>query len=117
MNDVHPVIVERKVDSEAAEIVLRIPAGLKYLRGHFPRHPVVPGVVQIKWALEEGIRHFGFQGGVAALEAIKFNRIMQPEDEVTLSLRLDTEKGKLHFSYRSADGAYSSGRILLQGAA
>lgn len=117
MTVVDPVIVERKVDSEAAEIVLRIPVGLKCLRGHFPRHPVVPGVVQIKWALEEGIRHFELSGGVAALEAIKFNRIMQPEDEVTLLLRLDREKGKLHFSYRSESGAYSSGRILLQDAA
>lgn len=117
MTIVDPVIVERNVDSETAEIVLRIPAGLKYLRGHFPHHPVVPGVVQIKWALEEGIRHFRLSGGVVSLETIKFNRIMQPEDEVTLLLRIAKQQGKLHFTYRSASGVCSSGRIVLQDSA
>lgn len=117
MSDVEPIVVERRLDAPTAESVIAIPVELRYLRGHFPGHPVVPGVVQIKWALEEAARQLGTGMHVRALEAVKFNRIISPGEQVTLSLRFDDKSNKLHFLYASVAGTYSSGRILLQDAA
>lgn len=114
MSEVEPEIVDCRVDASSAELDLTIPAGLKYLRGHFPGNPIVPGVVQIKWALDAAIRQLGVPENVLALEVLKFNRILRPGDEVTLSLRFDESKRKLHFSYRSETGPHSSGRIVFE---
>jgi 3-hydroxymyristoyl/3-hydroxydecanoyl-(acyl carrier protein) dehydratase len=91
-----------------------VPPELKYLVGHFPGTPVVPGVVQIKWAIEFGAECFGFETRVAALEVIKFRKVLLPEVNVILRLRFDAATRKLHFSYDSVHGAHSSGRIVMQ---
>ena len=114
MAPTQPIIVDRVLNApNTAEIVFTVPRDLKYLRGHFPGAPVVPGVVQIKWAIDEGARCLRLGRRVIGLEAIKFRQVIQPGREVTLWLRFDERTNKLHFSYESQTGVYSSGRLLL----
>ncbi|WP_428096533.1 hypothetical protein [Candidatus Rariloculus sp.] len=109
-----PVIVDRLLATpNTAEIVFTVARNLRYLRGHFPGVPIVPGVVQIKWAIDEGAVCLGLGKRVIGLEAIKFRQVMQPAREVRLSLRFDEQTNKLHFSYESRTGMHSSGRLLL----
>jgi acyl-coenzyme A synthetase/AMP-(fatty) acid ligase/3-hydroxymyristoyl/3-hydroxydecanoyl-(acyl carrier protein) dehydratase len=110
-----PIILERSSPApQTFELVCTEPPELKYLVGHFPGTPVVPGVVQIKWAIEFGAECFGFETRVAALEVIKFRKVLLPEVTVILRLRFDAATRKLHFSYDSVHGAHSSGRIVMQ---
>jgi 3-hydroxymyristoyl/3-hydroxydecanoyl-(acyl carrier protein) dehydratase len=112
MTVIEPDLIAHHVDGSAARIELRVPAELEYFDGHFPGAPVVPGVVQIKWAIEAARRHLGCAGAVTGMEAVKFQQVMGPCAQVTLALRYAAESGKLLFSFESRERRFSSGRIL-----
>ncbi len=90
---------------------LTIPHDLVYFRGHFPGAPIVPGVVQIKWAIELADRYLGAGGTFVGMDALKFQHVMSPGISVTLSLRWVAPDGKLHFAYQSDGARYGSGRL------
>jgi len=106
-----PIVDAQRVDAPSAELQLTIPTDLVYFRGHFPEAPIVPGVVQIKWAIELAGRYLGAGGTFVGMDALKFQQVMSPGISVTLSLRWATSDGKLHFAYQSGGVRYGSGRL------
>jgi 3-hydroxymyristoyl/3-hydroxydecanoyl-(acyl carrier protein) dehydratase len=89
---------------------------LEYFDGHFPAVPMLPGVVQIGWALELARLHFASsrEGGLerfGGLSSVKFTRVIQPGDSVSLTLAVIRESGELAFEYRAGDRTCSSGRV------
>ena len=90
---------------------LRLPLELCHFSGHFPRLPVLPGVVQLAWALELAAERLGTPRQCARMEMLKFQRLLRPGDELQLQLRHDTAAHKLHFAYRLGDSEASSGRF------
>jgi len=114
---VDPLVIDRRVIAAGgAEIDLVVPHDLHYFYGHFPGAPVVPGVVQIKWAIELGRELLHAGGNFSGIEALKFQRIMQPGTRATLKLDYSAASGKLRFSFEGDQARYSSGRLLLRGA-
>jgi 3-hydroxymyristoyl/3-hydroxydecanoyl-(acyl carrier protein) dehydratase len=113
---VEPIVVARRVAAPVAEIEVVVPSDLRYFDGHFPGAPVVPGVVQIKWALELARRYLDVGGGFAGLERLKFQQLMTPGTRATLTLQHEASAHKVQFSFASAsaDARYSSGRLLLR---
>ncbi len=109
-----PIVVEQRVAPPEAELRLLIPADLEYCRGHFTGAPVVPGVVQLKWAIEAARRHLQASGEVAGAEALKFQRALVPGVAATLTLKWLAADGKLYFSYHSDAARFSSGRLLFR---
>lgn len=94
---------------------LQVPLDLAHFTGHFPQTPVLPGVVQVDWAQQlarQLIEHLPPR--FAGMEVLKFQQLVRPGDTLQLSLRFDTERGKLYFAYRNGEAACSSGRILLE---
>lgn len=96
------------------QLELEIPADLAHFSGHFPQTPVLPGVVQIDWAMSLARELIAtlppcFRG----MEVLKFQQLARPGDRLQLTLRFDQERSKLHFTYRNGEAACSSGRILL----
>lgn len=114
MSIVDPIVIRERVAAAEAQIVLVVPANLAYFEGHFPAVPVVPGVVQIKWALAGAQRCLGVTGTVAGMEALKFQQVMGPNAEVTLELKFSADTRKLNFSFRSGESRYGSGRVVLR---
>ena len=56
-----------------------------------------------------------FEWGQADLEGIenlKYQQFVRPDDEITISLRYDETKGKIHFSVRQGDMMCASGRMV-----
>ena len=109
-----PVVLEKRVAPPEAELDLAIPADLDYCRGHFANAPVVPGVVQLKWAIDAARRHLGASGEVVGVEALKFRRVLAPGAVATLTLTWVAHDHKAYFSYRSDDSGFSSGRLLFR---
>jgi len=109
-----PVVLDDRRDGDECTLQLQVPADLAYFPGHFPRAPVLPGAVQVAWALQLAAARLGTSAQCREMEALKFQRLLQPGDHVTLTLRLDRALGKLHFAYREGDTAYSSGRLVLE---
>lgn len=105
---------ERQEDDQW-HLELGVPVDLAHFSGHFPQTPVLPGVVQIDWAISlarQLIENLPprFQG----MEVLKFQQLARPGDRLQLTLRFDAQRSKLHFSYRNGDAPCSSGRILLE---
>lgn len=95
-----------------ASLDIDVPADLEYLQGHFPGQPVLPGVVQVHWAIEKAAEQFGPLGTFRSIEALKFHRVIVPDTDVTLDL--EYAPGRLRFTYRSSEGQHSQGRILFE---
>jgi 3-hydroxymyristoyl/3-hydroxydecanoyl-(acyl carrier protein) dehydratase len=112
---VEPVIVETRLHAAAgAEVDLVVPPGLRYFRGHFPGAPVVPGVVQIQWAILLARKLLQAGGEFAGMKAVKFLEVMLPGTTATLKLDYSHANGELRFSFESAQARYSNGRLLLR---
>lgn len=77
--------------------------------GHFPGQPILPGVVQVDWALRLGAEAFGPFGAFLALEQLKFQAVIVPEEPLELRLAWDAAAGELAFTYSGAAGKKSSG--------
>lgn len=92
-------------------LALRIPLDLIYFPGHFPQAPVLPGAVQVAWALSFASALLGTPPRCHTMEALKFQQLLRPGDRADLTLRHDPIRHKLHFAYRHGDKAYSSGRL------
>lgn len=94
-----------------AELNLWVQRDLVWFQGHFPKHPVLAGVVQTHWACEIARYLFGFSANFKAIENLKFRRIIEPQTQLLLSLEYSTEKQRLVFRYGSRDGDCSKGRV------
>jgi acyl-coenzyme A synthetase/AMP-(fatty) acid ligase len=109
------LLSQQQVDGEW-RLDLMIPPDLAYFSGHFPQTPVLPGVVQVDWALSLGRRLLDLPPRFAGMEVLKFQQLVRPGDQVALTLRFDAERSKLYFAYRNTEAACSSGRIVLEAA-
>ena len=91
---------------------LRIPADLAYFPGHFPVRSILPGVVQIDWAIHFARQYFALGGEFSKMEVLKFQQIIVPGNQLKLSLEYRADNGKLYFDYSNAEHKFSSGRLV-----
>ncbi|MBB6155770.1 acyl-coenzyme A synthetase/AMP-(fatty) acid ligase [Pseudomonas sp. JAI115] len=108
-----PEVLEQVETDGEWSLQLSVPPDLAYFSGHFPKAPVLPGVVQVEWALNLGRQLLNLAGKFAGMEVLKFQQLVRPGDEIQLHLRFDPERDKLYFAYRNDTATCSSGRILL----
>jgi acyl-coenzyme A synthetase/AMP-(fatty) acid ligase len=110
-----PELIGQQQTDQGLQLELVVPLDLAHFTGHFPGTPILPGVVQIDWAITLGQRLMTLPPRFAGMEVLKFQQLVRPGDRISLTLRFDHERGKLHFAYRNGDAACSSGRILWVG--
>jgi len=105
----------RVLEQDAGRVLLElvVPADLLYFDGHFTVAPVLPGVVQVDWALHYGRSLLGVDGVFCGINALKFQQMIRPGVPVRLELVHDGAKGSLNFRYFSEAGAHASGRLLV----
>ncbi|WP_445570981.1 AMP-binding protein [Pseudomonas sp. E102] len=108
-----PEVLEQIETDGEWSLRLAVPPDLAYFSGHFPTAPVLPGVVQVDWALNLGRRLLDLPPRFVGMEVLKFQQLVRPGDEIQLHLRFDRERGKLYFAFRNDTAACSSGRIVL----
>lgn len=100
-------------DKTTVRLDLAIRPELDVFRGHFEGVPIVPGVVQIHWALQFASRYFRPLSplSIVQMEAIKFQHVMRPNMKTFLELEL--VKDRLLFLFSSETARFSSGRIVI----
>ncbi|WP_323846039.1 AMP-binding protein [Microbulbifer magnicolonia] len=109
-----PQVERRELNAQSARVVMTIPADLACLPGHFDKAPVVPGVVQIDWAMHYGRELLGLSERFSSMEVIKFKQLLVPGECAVLELEFNPHKNKLKFRFCSdADDSreYSSGQL------
>jgi acyl-coenzyme A synthetase/AMP-(fatty) acid ligase/3-hydroxymyristoyl/3-hydroxydecanoyl-(acyl carrier protein) dehydratase len=99
-------------DEQRVELEMVVPADLFYFDGHFPQAPILPGVVQVDWAIANGRQYFSLPAIFQGINALKFQQVVQADMPVSLELLYDKSKSSLNFRYFSAKGQHASGRML-----
>ncbi len=93
----------------------RVPENLAYFDGHFPMHPIVPGVVQLDWVMTVARDVWGNASAPLRVEALKFKKFLLPRQEFVLSLK--RSKDKLSFELhdpKETNEIFSSGRFVFE---
>ena len=111
-----PAVLEARENAADGGLVLTLDVtrDIAYFDGHFSDYPVLPGVVQVDWAIAYGRERLGVTGRFVRLEAIKFFRILPAGTKTELALRYDPAAAKLYFEFSSALGRHASGRVQFE---
>jgi 3-hydroxymyristoyl/3-hydroxydecanoyl-(acyl carrier protein) dehydratase len=107
----HPEIIGIARSEDRVELTLMIPDALLYFRCHFPNFAILPGIVQLDWAIQFGRQHYALGAVSPATIRIKFRKPIRPNHRITLSLKYLRARNSLEFNYADADGVCSSGQI------
>jgi len=100
----------------SVRLSLTVPADLLYFDGHFDGNPILPGVVQLDWAIARGRLYFSVPPVFRGVSMLKFQQVIQPGATVQLELVWDSAKSNLQFRYLSEAGQHASGRIAFEAA-
>lgn len=95
---------------------MRITASHPALPGHFPGHPVVPGVVLLDAVIEALPRHAGGPVRVSGFPSVKFLAPLLPEQDFDVVLSAG-RPGQVGFEIRRGDAALAKGTVAIEGAA
>jgi len=106
-----PAILNSSTAGDEATYELSLPGDFEAFRGHFPSRPILPGVTQIDWVAQLAARQWTLPP-IARDFQVKFRNVISPGTRLTLALRLDRPKGRIHFEYRVGEQIMSSGRIV-----
>ncbi|HEY4294154.1 hypothetical protein [Luteibacter sp.] len=109
------IVLGERREGDTCILDLELPLDLACFADHFPDAPVLPGVLQVGWALELAASRLGTPATCRAMDGMKFQRLLRPGDRVQLTLRHDAVRGRLHFAYRSDDAPVSSAHLRLEG--
>jgi len=107
-----PLIQYCEMQNNQVVLQCKVPASLLYFKGHFPEHPILPGITQLAWVEHFGKLFFNIKQPFLRMEVIKFKKIIRPNSFIQMELNWKTESGKLYFSLRSSKDLFSSGRMV-----
>jgi acyl-coenzyme A synthetase/AMP-(fatty) acid ligase len=107
-----PRLRELAREQHHVSLELVVPANLLYFDGHFDQMAILPGVVQLDWAITIGRRYFALPTEFKSVHALKFQQLILAEQVISLELNHDAQKDTLSFRYFSTAGQHASGRIF-----
>ena len=105
-----PEIISSIGDDDSLTVLMSVPPELIWFQGHFPGTPVLPGVVQLHWAVEASREKFGFENAPLEILRLKFKNIISPPMNLTMKLTR-TRENEVQFDFSSTDLLHSEGRI------
>lgn len=103
-------------ENDSLVLDLHVPPALVHFAGHFPELPILPGVVQVDWAIRYAREHLALSGRFSSLETLKFLALVLPDTRLQLSLKWNAQIQRLDFAYSNSQRNFSSGRIFFCGA-
>jgi len=65
-----------EIEGQKLSATLFLPENLVYFDGHFEDMPILPGVVQIHWAIELACEHLKIEGEFIGVDILKFKQII-----------------------------------------
>ena len=112
-----PELIDVKVVQGRVDAQLLVDPELAGFAGHFPDFPILPGVVQLDWAVHYAREFLQLGQSVMRVERLKFTCPISPNTPLHLSLIYDVGKASVDFRfYRVFDAArtltFSQGRLM-----
>ena len=84
-----------------------------YFNGHFPEHPILPGVIQMHFVLCFIKQYFNKEANDYHILKLKFSNLILPDTPVHFELKRDTEN-EFAFNYSDGNKKYSCGKIVIK---
>lgn len=109
-----PRVVSRNSAENGFQWQLDVPADLHWFRGHFPGHPVLPGVVQLHWAVTAARIQFDLDTPIEQVVRLKFRSVIVPPRTLELRLEQATPRS-INFEIASGQQIHSQGRLNFAG--
>ena len=106
-----PNILSRVEDGDTRRFELDISEQLVWFQGHFPGYPILPGVVQLRWAVELSQKNYDLRSGPREIMRLKFKSIIVPPIVVELTLK-QLGPAETQFGYTGNGQEYSQGRLI-----
>lgn len=106
-----PVVLEEFSGVDFVERACIVPEDLSCFAGHFPGNPMVPGVLQVDWALDMVGEYLASVPEVSVIESLKFSTLLRPGNAFRLTVRF--KAGRLYLRLWNEDVEFAKGRILL----
>jgi 3-hydroxymyristoyl/3-hydroxydecanoyl-(acyl carrier protein) dehydratase len=98
-------------DGDKATVTFAVPHDLRYVDGHFPGSPIVPGVAQLVPVAEAQARRVWPELGPArGVRRLKFMHALRPGDELVLTL--ERAEGQVRFRIERGASTCSKGALL-----
>lgn len=91
-----------------------VPLDLAYFDGHFQQFPLVPGAIEIQWAMNLAKKFYGKNWQIDRIENLKFQQFIRPNDLVTIRLLRDKEKNRIQFNISVGEKNCAGGRIKIK---
>lgn len=108
-----PTVLSLVGDGSRACLSLDIGADLAWFRGHFPDQPVLPGVIQLHWAVLVGQTCFGITGVPTEVKRLKYKNIVTPPQILELVVSSHAA-GEIQFDFSNNEVRYSEGRLVFE---
>jgi hypothetical protein len=110
-DDQEPWWAHRQKTGESFEGILWVAETLSYFEGHFRDNPILPGIVQIDWAVSAAQSVFSStpEDAFYGMSRLKFRAPIRPGTWLKMSLQLDTEN--INFELRDAETIRTQGRL------
>ncbi|WP_413282785.1 3-hydroxyacyl-ACP dehydratase [Vibrio sp. MA40-2] len=109
-----PRIQDVQISNNKVVLTLFVQSELEYFKGHFEHFPILPGVVQLDWALHFASMYFNSRFELAGMELVKYQQPITPESEVKLEIEWLQDINKLQFKYLDLHNIYSQGKVKLR---
>ncbi|CAE6876754.1 AMP-binding protein [Paraburkholderia domus] len=107
---VEVLAVARSADTLHYE--LRVPPTLVHFAGHFPGLPILPGVVQVHWAMRLAAEQLPAVRALVSVDRLKFMAPVPPGAVLNLTLAHDAARGRVQFAYRLSGHECASGVLV-----
>ena len=101
-------------DSGSFEAVYLFPEKFCGFAGHFPEHPILPAIVEIMTAVSLVGEHAGSRQRLVAVEEAKFLVPVRPNQQLLVSCRPRTLKGKILFEAKLSVAGTVSASFLIE---
>lgn len=109
-----PVVLSHNASADDLRLTLDIKPDLDCFRGHFPGNPVLPGVLQLHWAVAIGMAVFGYSELPMEILRLKFKAVIVPPTAINLALTR-TAPLDVRFEYSAGEHQYSLGMLRFNG--
>ncbi|MBX2867269.1 MAG: hypothetical protein KTR18_01230 [Acidiferrobacterales bacterium] len=108
-----PTISDIRFDGDTLSLALNVTSDLKWFEGHFPDNPVLPGVVQVHWAVSLAKKLLVNNADFNQVENLKFKSVVLPETNLTLHYTGLQSGEKIRFSFNASETGevHSEGRL------